>query len=142
MAGFHCMSVSISTENFLQNAILNYLDSFKLACLKMESNFFMVSLHMTPKKKKQQSGTLFTQHYWQLFTFDIHNNCYGLPVHLPYIVITCACIDSIKRVCSEPPYCLGEFSDLLSADDNNTDTNSDLYFFFIEKIIIINYYYY
>ena len=45
------MSVSISTENFLQNAILNYLDSFKLACLKMESNFFMVSLHMTPKTK-------------------------------------------------------------------------------------------
>ena len=63
-------------------------------------------------------------------------------MHLPYIVITCTCIDSIKRVCSEPPYCLGEFSDLLSADDNNTDTNSDLYFIFIEKIIIINYYYY
>ena len=63
-------------------------------------------------------------------------------MHLPYIVITCACIDSIKRACSEPPYCLGEFSDLLSADDNNTDTNSDLYFIFIEKIIIINYYYY
>ena len=56
MAGFHCMSVSISTENFLQNAILNYLDSFKLACLKMESNFFMVSLHMTPKKKNSRAA--------------------------------------------------------------------------------------
>ena len=93
-------------------------------------------------KKKQQSGTLFTQHYWPLFTLDIHNNCYGLPVRLPYIVITCAPIDSIKRVCSEPPCCLGEFSDLSSVHDNNTDTNSNLYFIFIEKkniiIIIIN----
>lgn len=26
-----------------------YLDSFKLACLKMESNLFMVALHVTPK---------------------------------------------------------------------------------------------
>ena len=40
----------------------------------MESNFFMVSLHMTPKKKEQQSGTVVTQHYWPLFTLDIHNN--------------------------------------------------------------------
>ena len=60
MAGFNCMSVSISTENFLQNAILNYLDSFKLACLKMESNFFMVSLHMTPKKKTAERHIIYT----------------------------------------------------------------------------------
>ena len=60
MAGFHCMSVSISTENFLQNAILNYLNSFKLACLKMESNFFMVSLHMTPKTKTAERYIIYT----------------------------------------------------------------------------------
>ena len=44
-------------------------------------------------------------------------HCYGLPVHLPYIVITCARIDSIKRVCSEPPCCPGAFLDLLSIHD-------------------------
>ena len=39
----------------------------------------------------------------------------------PYIVITCARIDSIKRVCSEPPCCLGVFSDLSSVHDNFGD---------------------
>ena len=42
---------------------------------------------------------------------------YGLPVRLPYIVITCARIDSIKRVCSERPCCPGAFLDLLSIHD-------------------------
>ena len=35
------------------------------------------------------------------------------------IVITCTHIDSIKRVCSEPPCCPGEFSDLSSVHDNS-----------------------
>ena len=45
--------------------------------------------------------------------------CYGLPVRLPYIVITCARIDSIKRVCSEPPGCPGVFSELSSVNDSD-----------------------
>ena len=51
------------------------------------------------------------------------SECYGLPVRLPYIVITCAHIDSIKRVCSEPPCCPGAFLDLLSIHDNFGDEN-------------------
>ena len=47
--------------------------------------------------------------------------CYGLPVRLPYIVITCACIDSIKRVCSEPPCCPGAFADLSSVHDRTEE---------------------
>ena len=43
--------------------------------------------------------------------------CYGLSLCLPYIVITCECINSIKRVCSEPPCCPGVFSDLSSVHD-------------------------
>ena len=39
-------------------------------------------------------------------------------MRLPYIVITCARIDSIKRVSSEPPCCRGAFSDLSSVHDN------------------------
>ena len=35
------------------------------------------------------------------------------------IVITCTHIDSIKLVCSEPPCCPGEFSDLSSVHDNS-----------------------
>ena len=46
------------------------------------------------------------------------SGCYGLAVRLPYIVITCARIDSIKRVCSEPPCCPGAFLDLLSIHDS------------------------
>ena len=42
---------------------------------------------------------------------------YGLPLHLPYIVVTYARIDSIKRVCSELPCCPGAFSDLSSVHD-------------------------
>ena len=40
-------------------------------------------------------------------------------MRLPYIVITCARIDSIKRVCSEPPCSPGVFSDLLSIHDSS-----------------------
>ena len=43
--------------------------------------------------------------------------CHGLPMCLPYIIITCERIDSIKRVCSEPPCCPGVFSDLSSVHD-------------------------
>ena len=46
--------------------------------------------------------------------------CYGLPVRFTYIVITCARIDSIKRVCSEPPCCPGVFSELSSIHDRDT----------------------
>jgi len=50
----------------------------------------------------------------------VSRKCYGLPVRLPYIVITCARIDSIKRVCSEPPCCQGVFSELSSVHDSDT----------------------
>ena len=46
--------------------------------------------------------------------------CYDLPVRLPYIVITYARIDSIKRVSSEPPCCPGVFSELSSVNDSDT----------------------
>ena len=46
--------------------------------------------------------------------------CYGLPVRLPYIVITCARTDSIKRVSSEPPCCPRVFSELSSVNDSDT----------------------
>ena len=46
---------------------------------------------------------------------------------LPYIVITCTRIDSIKRVCShEPPCCPGAFSDLLAVHDNFGDEDGIL----------------
>ena len=51
--------------------------------------------------------------------FPAWKSCYGLPVRLPYTVITCARIDSIKRVCSEPPRCPGAFLDLLSIHDKS-----------------------
>ena len=53
-------------------------------------------------------------------------DCYGLPVRLPYIVITCARIDSIKRVCSEPPCCPVVFSELSSVHDNFGDKDGIL----------------
>ena len=52
--------------------------------------------------------------------------CYGFPVRLPYIVITCARIDRIKRVCSDPPCCLGVFSNILSVHDNFGDEDGIL----------------
>ena len=42
-------------------------------------------------------------------------------MRLPYIVITCARISAIKRVCSVPPCCLGAFLDLLSVHNNFGD---------------------
>ena len=57
----------------------------------------------------------------------------GLPVRLPYIVITCARMDSIKRVCSEPPCCPGAFLDLLSIHDNFGDENGILGLFYSGK---------
>ena len=50
----------------------------------------------------------------------------GLPVRLPYIVITCESIDSIKRVCGEPPCCPGVFSELSSVHDNLGDEDGIL----------------
>ena len=47
-------------------------------------------------------------------------------MHFPYIVITCARIDSIKRVCNEPPCGLGAFLDLLSVHDNFDDEDGIL----------------
>ena len=52
--------------------------------------------------------------------------CCGLPVHFPYIVITCARIDSIKRVCNKPLCCSGAFLDLLSVHDNFGDEDGIL----------------
>ena len=52
------------------------------------------------------------------------NSGYGLTVRLPYIV-TCARLDTIKRVCSEPPCCSGVFLDLLSVHDNFGDENGE-----------------
>ena len=60
-------------------------------------------------------------------------DCYGLPVRLPYIVITCARMDSIKRFCSEPPCCPGAFLDLLSIHDNFGDENGILGLFYSGK---------
>ena len=51
---------------------------------------------------------------------------YGLPVRWPYVVITRARIDAIKRVCSELPCCPGPFLDLLSVHDNFGDENGIL----------------
>ena len=45
-------------------------------------------------------------------------------MRLPYIVITCARIDSIKCVYSEPPCCSGGFLDLLSIHDSLLLINS------------------
>ena len=45
---------------------------------------------------------------------------------LPYIVITFTRIDSIKRVCSEPPCCPGALSDLSSVHDNFGDEDGIL----------------
>ena len=45
-------------------------------------------------------------------------------MRLPYIVITCARIDSIKR--GEPPFCPGVFSDLSSIHDNFGDKDGIL----------------
>ena len=45
---------------------------------------------------------------------------------LPYIVITCARIDSINRVCSEPPCFPGVFSELSSIHDNFGDEDGIL----------------
>ena len=51
-------------------------------------------------------------------------------MRLPYIVITCARIDSIKCVCSEPPCCSGAFLDLLSIHDNFGDEDGILGLFY------------
>ena len=64
---------------------------------------------------------------------NLYRSCYGLPVRLPYIVITCARIGSIKRVCSELPCCPGAFSDLLSIHDNLGDEDRILGIFYCRK---------
>ena len=52
--------------------------------------------------------------------------CYGLPVRLSYVVITCARTDSTKHVCSEPPCCPGVFNELSSVHDNFGDEDGIL----------------
>ena len=58
--------------------------------------------------------------------FETYQDCYGLSVYLPYIVITCTRIDSIKRVCSEPLCCPGVSSELSSVHDNFGDKDGIL----------------
>ena len=55
--------------------------------------------------------------------------CYGLPVRLPYIVVTCARMFRIKR----PPCRLGVFSDILSVHDNFGNEDRDLKGYFTVK---------
>ena len=43
--------------------------------------------------------------------------CYDLPVRLTYIVVTCARMFRKKRICCDPPCCLGMFSDIMSVHD-------------------------
>ena len=57
---------------------------------------------------------------------ETHQDCYGLSVRLPYIIITCTRIDSIKRVSSELPCCPGVFSELSSVHDNFGDKDGIL----------------
>lgn len=64
-------------------------------------------------------------------SFD--NNSYGVPVHLPYIVITCARMFRIKCVCRDPPCCLGVCSDILSMHDNFGEEDRDLKGYFTVK---------
>ena len=47
----------------------------------------------------------------------MRRKCYGLPVRLPYIVVTCARMFRIKRVCCDPPYRVDVFTDILSVHD-------------------------
>ena len=47
----------------------------------------------------------------------MRRKCYGLPVRLLYIVVTCARMFRIKRVCCDPSCRLGVFSDILSVHD-------------------------
>ena len=46
-------------------------------------------------------------------------SCYDLPVRLPYIVVTCARMFRIKRVCCDPPCRLGVLSDIQSVHDTS-----------------------
>ena len=45
--------------------------------------------------------------------------CHGLPVHLPYLVVRCTHMFSIKRVCCDAPCRLGVFLDIVSVHDND-----------------------
>lgn len=63
----------------------------------------------------------------------MRRKCYGLPVRLPYIVVTCARMFRIKRVCYYPPCRLGVFSDIVSVHDNFGDEDRDLKGYFTVK---------
>lgn len=63
----------------------------------------------------------------------MRRKCYGLPVRLPYIVVTCARMFRIKRVCYYPPCRLGVFSDIVSVHDNFGDEDRDLKSYFTVK---------
>ena len=80
------------------------------------------SAHCFKQKLPWQSLSYLIYTYsWHCDTQIVLCHCYGLPVRFPYLVSTCAHIDSIKRVNSEPSYCLCTFSDLSSVHDNFGD---------------------
>ena len=60
-------------------------------------------------------------------------SCYGLPVRLPYIVVTCARMFRMKRVYCDPPCRLGVFSGIQSVHDNCGDEDRDLKGYFTVK---------
>ena len=63
----------------------------------------------------------------------MRRKCYGLPVRLPYIVITCARMFGIKRFCYYPLCRLCVPSDIVSVHDNFGDEDRDLKGYFTVK---------
>ena len=64
----------------------------------------------------------------------MRRKCYGLPVRLPCIVVTCARMFGIKRVCCDPPCRLGVFLDILSVHDT-INTNLRINNFLVVAIL-------
>ena len=63
-----------------------YLDSFKLACLKMEPNLFMITLHVTSKNLKE---LITKQHEIPLWNQECTCNSVGqLEQKLQYAIIS------------------------------------------------------
>ena len=63
----------------------------------------------------------------------MRRKCYGLPVRLPYIVITCARMFGKKRFCYYPLCLLCVPSDIVSVHDNFGDEDRDLKGYFTVK---------
>lgn len=70
-----------------------------------------------------QSHSFINDTYWHNTNHQSmkrkYDDCYGLPVHLPDIVVTCTCMFWTKCVCCDPACCLSVFSDILSVHDND-----------------------